>query len=146
MGLFWARNNVGCSFGFGLWRLHTMPGQRLHLLYFIGYFQLISLDSQQNLATQSHGLLTWTAIMWSDPKSLLACYVSEPLLKARWNFGISSFHLSNFEITLGSKIGYAHGTAILNSQISLQKATLAHLEGQARTLVFNRPTLIFMYA
>jgi hypothetical protein len=51
------------DFGLGLWRLHTMPGRRLHLLNFIGYFQVISLDSQQSLATQSHGLSTWTAIV-----------------------------------------------------------------------------------
>ena len=30
-------------------------------------FQPISLDSQQSLATQSHGLSTWTAIVWSGP-------------------------------------------------------------------------------
>jgi hypothetical protein len=66
-GLFWARNKVACSFEFGLWRLHTTPGRRLRLLYFIGYFKLIYLDSQQSLATQSHGLSTWTAIVWSDP-------------------------------------------------------------------------------
>jgi hypothetical protein len=53
---------LGLGFGLGLWRLHTMPGQRLHLLYFIGYFQLISLDFQQSLVTHSHGLSTWTAI------------------------------------------------------------------------------------
>jgi hypothetical protein len=53
--------------GLGLWRLHTVPGRRLHLLYFIGYFQLISLDSQQSLATQSHGLSTWTAIVRTGP-------------------------------------------------------------------------------
>ena len=54
---------LGLDFGLGLWRLHTMPGRRLQLLYFIGYFQPISLDSQQSLATQSHGLSTWTAIV-----------------------------------------------------------------------------------
>jgi len=48
-----------------LWRLHTMPGWRFQILYCIGYFQLISLDSQQSLATQSHGLSTLTAIVWS---------------------------------------------------------------------------------
>jgi hypothetical protein len=37
---------LNLSFGLGLWRLHTMPGQRLHILYFIGYFQSISLDSK----------------------------------------------------------------------------------------------------
>jgi hypothetical protein len=52
---------LSLDFGLGLWRLHTMPGRRLHLLYFIGYFKLISLNSQQSLATQSHGLSTWTA-------------------------------------------------------------------------------------
>jgi hypothetical protein len=56
---------LGLDFGLGLWRLHTMPGQRLDVLYFIGYFQLISLDSQQSLATQSHGLSIWTAIVGS---------------------------------------------------------------------------------
>jgi hypothetical protein len=53
----------GLDFGPGLWRLHTMPGRRLHLLCFSDYFQHISLDSQQSLATQSHGLSTWTAIV-----------------------------------------------------------------------------------
>jgi hypothetical protein len=59
----WEFMAKGLDFGLGLWRLHTMPGRRLHLVYFIDYFQLISLDSQQNLATQSHGLSTWTAIV-----------------------------------------------------------------------------------
>jgi hypothetical protein len=69
-GLFWARNKVECSLGFGLWSLHTMPDWRLHLLYFIGYFQPISLDFQQCLATQSHDLSTWTAIVWSGLRCL----------------------------------------------------------------------------
>ena len=47
--------------------LHTMLGLRLQFLYFIGYFQPISLNSQQSLVIQSHGLLTWTAIVWSGP-------------------------------------------------------------------------------
>jgi hypothetical protein len=72
--------------GLGLWRLHTMPGWRIPLLYLIGYFQLIYLDSQQSLATQSHGLSTWTAIVWSGPYSLQVetqvwnwfCFVSGP--------------------------------------------------------------------
>jgi len=59
----WEFMAKGLDFGLGLWRLHTLPGRRLHLLYFIGYFQLISLDSQQSLATQSHGLSTWTTIV-----------------------------------------------------------------------------------
>jgi hypothetical protein len=54
---------MGLEFGLGLWRLHIMPSRRLQLVYFIGYFQLISLDSQQSLATQSHGLSTWTTIV-----------------------------------------------------------------------------------
>jgi hypothetical protein len=65
---------LGLGFGLRLWRLHTMPGRRLHLLYFIGYFQPISLDSQHSLATQSHGLSTWTAIVWSSPKSQLCTH------------------------------------------------------------------------
>jgi len=36
---------------------------RLPLLYFIGYFQFISLDYQQSWASQSHVLSTWTAIV-----------------------------------------------------------------------------------
>jgi hypothetical protein len=60
---------LSLDFGLGLWRLHTMPKWRLCLLYFIGYFQLISSDSQQSLATQSHGLSTWTAIVWTGPNS-----------------------------------------------------------------------------
>jgi hypothetical protein len=67
-GLYWASHKVGCSFGLGLWRLHSMPDCWLQWLYFIGYFQPISLDSQQSLATQSHGLLTSMAIVWSGPK------------------------------------------------------------------------------
>jgi hypothetical protein len=62
----WEFMAKGLDFGLGLWRIHTMLGWRLHLLYFIGYFQLISF-SQQSVATQSHGLLTWTAIVWSGP-------------------------------------------------------------------------------
>ena len=66
-GLFWARNKVGCSFGFGLWAWPLEASHyarpRLQFLYFIDYFQPISLDSQQSLATQSHGLSTWTAIV-----------------------------------------------------------------------------------
>jgi hypothetical protein len=34
----WEFMAKGLDFGLGLWRLHTMPGRRLHLLYFIGYF------------------------------------------------------------------------------------------------------------
>jgi hypothetical protein len=33
----WEFMAKGLDFGFNLWRLHTMPGQRLHLLEFIGY-------------------------------------------------------------------------------------------------------------
>jgi hypothetical protein len=64
----WEFMAKGLNFGLGLWKLHTLHGCRIHFLYFIGYFQLISLDSQQSLASQSHGLLTWTAIVWSGPK------------------------------------------------------------------------------
>jgi hypothetical protein len=64
---------LSLDFGLGLWRLHTMPGRRLHFLYFIGYFRLISLDSQQSLATQSHGLSTWTAIVWTGPNKGTSC-------------------------------------------------------------------------
>jgi uncharacterized protein YoaH (UPF0181 family) len=59
----WEFMAKGLDFGLDLWRLHTMPGRRLQLLYFIGYFQPISLDSQQSLATQSHSLSTSTTIM-----------------------------------------------------------------------------------
>jgi hypothetical protein len=61
-GLFWAGNEMGRSFflwtlgwAFGsftlysiLWKLHTI---------------LNSLDSQQSLTIQSHGLSTWTAVV-----------------------------------------------------------------------------------
>jgi hypothetical protein len=57
------------DFGLGLWRLHTITNWRLHLLYIFGYFQPISLDFQQSLATQSHGLSTWTSLVWSGPKT-----------------------------------------------------------------------------
>jgi hypothetical protein len=43
-------------------------GQTLQFLHFIGFFKPISLDSQQSLAIQSHGLSTWTTIVWSGPK------------------------------------------------------------------------------
>ena len=33
----WEFMAKGLDFGLGLWRLHTMPGRRLHFLYFIGY-------------------------------------------------------------------------------------------------------------
>jgi hypothetical protein len=52
----WEFMTKGLDFGLDLWRLHTMPGRRTYLLYIIGYFQLISLDSQQSLAIQLHGL------------------------------------------------------------------------------------------
>jgi hypothetical protein len=105
-GLFWARNEVGCSFGFGLWAwpLDTshygrpsrdaigLSGQRfglwawpleawhyarpkapLTMFYWLCIFSSFLLISQQSLATQSHNLSTWTAIMWSfqrpSPKS-----------------------------------------------------------------------------
>jgi hypothetical protein len=55
-----------------IWRLHTMPGQRLQFLYFIGYFQSISLDSQQILAIQSHGLSTWTTIVRNNPNYVIS--------------------------------------------------------------------------
>jgi hypothetical protein len=34
----WEFITKGLEFGLGLWRLHTVPGQRLQFLYFIGYF------------------------------------------------------------------------------------------------------------
>jgi hypothetical protein len=71
------------DFGFGLWKLHTMPGRRLHFPYFIDYSQPISLDSQQSLATQSHGLSTWKAIVWSGPKYNMEDG-SGPSLEAQW--------------------------------------------------------------
>jgi hypothetical protein len=72
----WEFMAKGLDFGLGLWRLYTKLGRRLHWLYFIGYFQPISLYSQQSLAIQSHGLSTWTAIiMWSGHK-----WVSEGLV------------------------------------------------------------------
>ena len=51
--------------------LHTMAEGReavgflcmLEYEYFITYFQPISLDSQQSLATHFHGLSVWTAIV-----------------------------------------------------------------------------------
>ena len=52
----WELMAKGLDFGLGLWRLHTMSNQRHHLLYFIAYFQPISLDFQQILAT--HGRFT----------------------------------------------------------------------------------------
>ena len=48
----WEFMGKGLDFGLGLSRLHTMPGQSLHLLYFIGYFLPIYLDSPQSWATQ----------------------------------------------------------------------------------------------
>jgi hypothetical protein len=76
----WEFMAKGLDFRCDLWRLHTMPGWRLHLLCFIGYFQLMSLDSQQSLATQSHNLSTWTAIVRSNPyPQLIALYIrTEP--------------------------------------------------------------------
>jgi hypothetical protein len=59
----WEFMAKGLDFGLGLWRLHTVPGRRLQFLYFIGYFQPISLSSQRNLAIESHNLSTWTAIV-----------------------------------------------------------------------------------
>jgi hypothetical protein len=74
-GLFWAGYKVGCSFFlFGLWAWpleashYVIPNQRLQFLYFIGYFQPISLDSQHILVIQSHNLVSWMVIVWSGPK------------------------------------------------------------------------------
>jgi hypothetical protein len=33
----WGFKAKGLDFGLGLWRLHTMPSRRLHLLHCIGY-------------------------------------------------------------------------------------------------------------
>jgi hypothetical protein len=76
-GLFWARNKVGCSFKFELWAWpleasHYTPVKGSTYYTLLAIFQPIYLDSQQSLATQSHGRSTWTAIVWSGPKS---CYV-----------------------------------------------------------------------
>ena len=38
---------MGLDFGLDLWRLQTMPGRRLQLLYLSGYLQPVSLKSQQ---------------------------------------------------------------------------------------------------
>ena len=62
-------------------------------------------------------------------KSSLARCTLEPILKVGGGggggaFGTSSFHLSNFERILRSKIGLAHGTHPLKSQIDLCKAHL----------------------
>jgi hypothetical protein len=81
---------LGLDFGLGLWRLHTMAVQVERLWEFMAkgldfgglevwpleashyawpktpltiFYWLFSMDSQQSLATQSHGLLTWTAIV-----------------------------------------------------------------------------------
>jgi hypothetical protein len=73
--LFWTRNKVGYSFGFGLWALAfgdftLCPAEgSTYYIWLAMYFQPITLDSQQSLATQSHGLSTWTALVWmSGPK------------------------------------------------------------------------------
>jgi hypothetical protein len=58
----WEFMTKGLDFGLGRWRVHTAPNQRPQLLYFIDYFQPVSLDSQQSVATQSHSLSTWMAI------------------------------------------------------------------------------------
>jgi hypothetical protein len=44
---------------FGGFTLCVAEGSTYYIL--LAIFQLISLDSQQSLATQSHGLSTWTA-------------------------------------------------------------------------------------
>jgi hypothetical protein len=59
----WEFMAKGLDFGIGLWRLHIVPNQRLQFLYFIGYFQPISLDPQRSLAMNSHGLSTWMVIV-----------------------------------------------------------------------------------
>jgi hypothetical protein len=64
-GLFWAWNKVGCSFflptlgwAFGGFTLRPAEGSNSYIL-----LPIISLDPQQSLAIQPHGLLTWTAIV-----------------------------------------------------------------------------------
>ena len=80
-------------------------------------------------------------------KSSLARCVLEPILKVRCNYETSSFHISNYERILGSKIRYAHGTHCPKSHIGLCKASLGPpiLEGQAKKTVFNSPTTLFVY-
>jgi hypothetical protein len=41
----WEFMAKGLDFGHGVWRLHTLLGQGLQFLYFIGYLQPVSLDS-----------------------------------------------------------------------------------------------------
>jgi hypothetical protein len=56
----WDFMTKGLDFALGLWKLRIVPVRRLQFLYCIAYFffQPISLDSQQSLAIQSHGLST----------------------------------------------------------------------------------------
>jgi hypothetical protein len=68
----WEFMAKGLDFGLGLCRPHTMHGRTLQFLYFIGYFQPISLDSPQSLAIQSHNLSTWMTTVLSNPKKLVS--------------------------------------------------------------------------
>jgi hypothetical protein len=67
-GLFWAdfKWDAPSSFGLWAWSLeashYAWPKGPIPI-YIIDYFQPISLDAQQNLAIQSHGLSTWTTIV-----------------------------------------------------------------------------------
>ena len=53
---------------FGSFTLCPAKGSNSHI-WSAMYFQPISLDSQQSLAIQSHGLSTRKAIVWSGPKT-----------------------------------------------------------------------------
>jgi len=65
-GLFWTQNKMGFSLSLSL-PLEASHYARLKapipIYCFYDYLQpMISLDSQQSLAIQSHGLSTWTAL------------------------------------------------------------------------------------
>jgi hypothetical protein len=73
--------------------------------------------------------------------------ISSLCIKVYFESWVKLFHLSNVGIILGSKIGYLHGKCCPKSWIVLWNANLGSpiLVGQARKLVFNSPTPIFVH-
>jgi hypothetical protein len=60
---------------FGSFTLRPAKGSKYSYILVAMYFQPISLDSQRSLGTQSHGLSTSTAIVWSFPYICTGCSV-----------------------------------------------------------------------
>jgi len=74
-------------------------------IYFINYFQPIFLDSQQSLATQSHGLSAWITIVWRNQGGMFCVGCMKSILSTFYHVFLTATsayykHLSwNYDIT-----------------------------------------------